>query len=310
MHALVRGINGKGFQMAILTFYVAVDMSLTQFAIENTAFEETLITYSGEGFSESLTGVFDDTAGIDGIITTIQRMQQNLQIFLIEGLDLDASDYFVMREAGGESLYEFIFSGDDQLNGSLSSDVIWGFAGTDNLMGFAGNDILWAGTGRDTVSGGGGRDEVYGAEGADILTGNNGRDYIEGGAGADLITGGRAIDVLDGGAGADRFVFNSVSEMKPGRFVETIYNFGRTDIVDLSGIDAIVGGGNNAFRFLAREGADFSDRAGEIRWFWAKDLANDRIVTYIAGDVNGDGRADFEMAMVGRENLNAGDFLL
>lgn len=296
--------------MAILTSFAAVDMALTQFVIGNTSFEDTLITYSGEGYSESLTGDFDYTAGTDGTITTIQRMQENLQVFLIEGLDLDASDYFVMRDAGSESFYEFIFSGDDQLNGSVLADVIWGFAGADRLVGFAGNDILWAGSGRDTVSGGAGHDDVYGAEGADALTGNNGRDYIEGGAGADRITGGRGIDILDGGAGADRFVFKSVSEMRPGDLVETIYNFGGTDIVDLRGIDAIVGGGNNAFRFVARQGADFSGRAGEVRWFWAEDSVNDREATYIVGDVNGDGLADFELSMVGRENLNAGDFLL
>lgn len=75
------------------------------------------------------------------------------------------------------------------------------------------------------------------------------------------------------------------------------------DVIDLIGIDAkTTVGGNQAFRFIGAQA--FHDRAGELRF---KVVAAQDLVI-VQGDVNGDGRADFEIKVNGIAALNAADF--
>jgi Ca2+-binding RTX toxin-like protein len=154
-----------------------------------------------------------------------------------------------------------------------------------NIVGLAGND---------TLSGGGGHDELFGNAGDDVLNGDGGEDLLIGGPGADVLTGGYEGDTFqfnDGdcglGASADRIT----------DFVQIV------ERIDLRGIDADTGtAGDQAFSFVGT--AAFSGVAGELRY------AFDGVDTWVQGDVDGDGAADFEIVLSGGYPMVSGDFFL
>lgn len=171
------------------------------------------------------------------------------------------------------------------------NDITGDFVGTGNALD---NDI-YGGSGADTLSGLDGADDLRGEAGADILLGGNGDDLLVGGTGTDTSTGGADADTFSLatqyesglGAGADR-----ITDFAPG-----------TDLIDLAGVDADTGtGGNQAFAFVGT--AAFSNTAGELRYY------DDGVDTWVQADTNGDGVADFEIALTGVLVLTATDFIL
>jgi hypothetical protein len=101
--------------------------------------------------------------------------------------------------------------------------------------------------------------------------------------------------VLQGGADNDTFVFDSetaadgdlISDYQPG------------DTIDLSAIDAILGSANDNFTLVSA----LSGTAGELA------LSDDGSDTFLDGDTNGDGTADFRIQLTGVHALNAANFL-
>ena len=231
-------------------------------------------------------------------------------------------------------------SGADVLTGGSTKTTIYGYAGNDHLKGGAGNDILIGGKGGDRLDGGAGKDtasyqdatkgitaslakassnkgdakgDVYvsienltGSRYADKLTGDGKANVLTGGAGKDVLTGGKGADDLYGGKGADTFVFKSVSDLSKSKGkTDSIFDFSRKekDHIDFSGIDANTGKkGNQAFDFVGTD--KFSKTAGELRY------VKEKKDTYVYGDVNGDGKADFVLHLDSLVNLKAGDFIL
>jgi Ca2+-binding RTX toxin-like protein len=160
-----------------------------------------------------------------------------------------------------------------------------------------------AGDGNDTVIGGIDNDRFEGGNGNDSLSGNAGNDTLNGAAGNDVLTGGGGKDILIGGTGRDFFDFNSIKESVKGASRDIITDFNRAvdDRIDLRTIDAQTGGGNQNFKFIGTQ--DFHDKKGELRY---EDKGSKVIVQ---GDVNGDGKADFEI-YVAVGALSRGDFFL
>ncbi len=117
-----------------------------------------------------------------------------------------------------------------------------------------------------------------------------------------MLIGGLGKDQLGGGTGNDLFVFNSVADSGIGSNADRIADFGRGDKIDLSGIDAIAGGGDDAFTFIG-SGA-FSGTAGELRY------TSTTAGTVLAADVTGDGVADFEILLSNKVIPTSADFLL
>jgi serralysin len=205
-------------------------------------------------------------------------------------------------------------NGNDALSGGAGNDTANGGAGSDFLDGGAGADFLNGGLDNDFIRGGLDADTLNGNEGNDVLDGNEGNDSIDGGAGRDALYGGGNRDVLSGGlgrdlyyggAGADLFDFNAVNETgRSSSSRDQIYDFQRgQDDIDLRTIDAnTLRSGNNAFKFIGTDA--FSDTAGELR---IRDSGHHIIVQ---GDVNGDGRSDFEILVRNVDILSKGDFLL
>ncbi|WP_199248640.1 hypothetical protein [[Phormidium] sp. ETS-05] len=90
----------------------------------------------------------------------------------------------IIDGAGGD---DFVYGqlGDDIIDGGDGQDLIWGGAGNDHLNGSGGNDVVFAGDGSDRLSGGAGNDELFGEAGNDHLYGDAGADTLTGGLGRD-----------------------------------------------------------------------------------------------------------------------------
>ena len=203
---------------------------------------------------------------------------------------------------------------DDVMFGSRYGDSLRGEAGHDILLGGLGNDSLNGGSGNDDIVGGDGNDAMVGGTGSDLLEGNSGADYLGGGSGGDFLygdsgndrlRGGSAADDMYGGSGADTFIFVD------GEFGGTTrstadyigdFSHAAGDRIDLRLVDAVAGGGDNAFTFIGNQ--PFTGGGGQLRYFY---YDGD---TFVAGDTNGDRVADFLIYLEGNYNLVASDFLL
>jgi hypothetical protein len=145
-----------------------------------------------------------------------------------------------------------VSGGNDRLDGGEGDDSLFGQTGNDSLNGGAGDDRLFGQSGRDSLNGGADTDRLAGGGGVDTLLGAGGDDVITGGAGGDTILGGVGRDIMTGDAGADRFVFADLTHS--GTTAATrdhIRDFAHgLDRIDLRGIDAVPGGGDNAFTFV------------------------------------------------------------
>jgi serralysin len=130
-------------------------------------------------------------------------------------------------------------------------------------------------------------------------------DTLTGGAGNDAISGGNGGDALRGGLGNDSFRYNDLSQSNGTSDAtrDRILDFASGDRIDLSGIDAITGGSEDAFAFIGASA--FSNVAGQLR---SADNGNGTFT--IEGDVNGDSIADLAILVTSAVTLGVGDFVL
>lgn len=133
----------------------------------------------------------------------------------------------------------------------------------------------------------------------------HGNDTLSGGAGNDILIGGPGQDFLTGGSGADLFVFDD------GDFSGTnaagsdqIFDFSAAegDRIDLSRVDAIAGGSDDAFRFIGT--SQFDGAAGELQYRIEDGYA------LVLGDLDGNALADFAIRLDHVSALTANNFIL
>jgi len=235
---------------------------------------------SGNGGANKLFGLagndqLDGGAGVD-------------RMFGGAGDDVYAVDSYSDRviENAGEGTDTVIVSASYRLSANVEE------------LAMAGNADLWAyGNAIDNgLTGNGGANKLYGMIGNDALDGGAGNDWLEGGAGHDVLTG---------GAGSDSFVF------RDGDFggataatADEITDFTHgDDHIRLNFVDAnTLLDGDQAFAFLGS--AAFDNHAGELRY---EQISGN---TYVEGDTNGDGIADFMIRVDGLHTLASGDFVL
>jgi Ca2+-binding RTX toxin-like protein len=127
-------------------------------------------------------------------------------------------------------------------------------------------------------------------------------DHLNGGDGDDFLAGGFDKDILMGGAGDDMFEFNSIKDAKKGDVIKDFSTGSDIDLIDLEGIDARMGGADNAFKFIGTHA--FHHKAGVLHYVKSHGSA------IVEGDVNGDGRADFHIQVNHVHALTADDFIL
>jgi serralysin len=230
--------------------------------------------------------------------------------------------------------------GNDTLDGGTGADKLYGGAGNDKYIvdnagdvttenSGEGTDLVTAsvgytlranvenltltgsaaidGTGNaldNVITGNAAANDLSGLIGGDTLYGKGGDDTLSGGDGADWLSGGVGTDHLFGGAGNDKFAFDD-SEFGGATqgTADEIHDFAGGDLISLRLADANSAlAGDQNFSFL---GAGlFSGHAGELRY--------DQIDgnTFVQGDTNGDGVADFMIRVDGLHALTSGDFIL
>jgi hypothetical protein len=291
---------------------------------------DTAVTLHGTQASQTLAGgAFDDVLhGLDG----------NDALYGNGGTDiLDGGNGNDTLFGGGADDRLIGGSGDDLLDGGAGADRLLGGDGTDlagyqyaaagvtaslahaanntgeaagdryvsieGLQGSRFEDDLTGDDSANVLNSDQGDDELHGRAGADTLSGGIGNDSLFGGDGNDTLIGGAGRDRLVGGDGQDTFVFTAPTDSEKGvEQRDMIADFQQgLDHIDLSAIDA--GSANGAFTFIGT--AAFSHQAGELRQF-----DNAAGNTIIAGDTNGDGITDFQIALNGSVVLSASDFLL
>ncbi|WP_372723390.1 Ig-like domain-containing protein [Novipirellula sp.] len=97
--------------------------------------------------------------------------------------------------------------GNDTVNGSDLTEVVFGGDGDDVLRGQSGDDKLFGGPGGDRIDGGEDADTIDGGEGPDVLNGGPGADVIFDGPGDDRVDVGIGDDtVFATPGGADVFI--------------------------------------------------------------------------------------------------------
>jgi serralysin len=142
-----------------------------------------------------------------------------------------------------------------------------------------------------------------------VLRGMGGNDVLTAKAGNDILIGGPGMDWLVGDPGADVFVYEALSDSLPGIANRDLINGFENGIdrIDLSAIDANPDlSGNQAFTFIG--GAAFTHgTVGQLRFHtWGQ--GNDYGI--VEADVNGDGRADFQIFINQTDVMFASDFIL
>lgn len=205
-------------------------------------------------------------------------------------------------EGAGAAAKGAAASGGDTIVSSISRSL-GDFANIENLR--------LTGAARDGT-GNSGANLLTGNGVANLLTGGAGKDTLKGGGGGDSLVGGAGKDVLEGAAGKDKFVFLGLGDLgkkENKRDVIDDFKHGQKDKIDLWALDAnSKSAKNDAFKLLAAEGAKFTKHAGQLRWD-EQGTGKDKI-TVIEGDVNGDGKADFQIELTGWVHLVKGDFVL
>jgi Ca2+-binding RTX toxin-like protein len=330
--------RGPGFSREIWLLAGGVDVGAFELQDLPVLFTPLADSVNLNGFD--LTGFANstDALGGDDVVTLSETQNLGLAFFGGGGADSitgsasgdeirgDNGDDTLVGRGGADQLYGG--NGDDLLNGGDGDDVLAGRADDDRLFGRAGADSLFGEGGDDILAGNDGEDTLSGGDGEDVLSGNAGDDTLSGGAGGDLLSGGGDDDLLFGGAGEDTlnggqgrdlliggqdfdvFLFSSTGDSATGAQRDVIDGFDGIgfvpgDRVDLSGIDAVAGGGDNAFAFI---GVAAFSAPGQIRVF------NQGGDTIIAGNTAGGTAAEFEIAVTDA-GINAGawrgaDFIL
>lgn len=241
-----------------------------------------------------------------------------------------ATDVVLLGEQGND-----VLTGDadtDILSGGIGLDFLDGGDGADRLFGDAGNDVIiggdpdsgldlgdtiFGGAGNDMIDGVDGNDSIFGGTGNDDIDGGNRDDTIFGGTGNDTINGGDGVrdkifggkgkDFLTGGAGFDEFGLQSLADSPrgAGRDVITDFVHASGDVIRLNLLDAKTHvAGDQAFTFIGSTA--FHDKKGELQA--VIDATNNR--TIVQGDVDGDGKADFQIELTGQIALDENDFFL
>ncbi len=274
------------------------DDTLSDFSGQ-TAIRSGVDLMNGGDGNDYYTVFYADTLIIEAATQGFDFVVSNVSYTLptnIEKLTLAPFSPTALNGIGNASdnFFEGNLFGND-LNGLSGHDHAMGFAANDTLRGGSGNDSLYGGTDDDSLIGGSQNDVLYGEAGNDILIGGVDDDRLFGGAQNDVLQGGTGRDTLVGGGNADIFVFNSAAETVVGRQRDVINDFrSGADQIDLQGIA-------NAQIYI-KAVAFNADGIAKVRY--------DKIMGILSGDIDGNGTADWQIAVGAGTALVAADLIL
>jgi Ca2+-binding RTX toxin-like protein len=156
------------------------DFSYDQFSITTTTHIQVL--KSSNSNVMDIYGSFSYNASnqlTGGTITSLIASNNVGQKYAISGGSYNAVTFFTyILYSNYSGLIEYLFAGNDVLNGSAYADVLNGNAGNDTIYGNGGNDTLRGGAGNDTLNGGSGADNMIGGNGSDLYYVDNVGDIV------------------------------------------------------------------------------------------------------------------------------------
>jgi Ca2+-binding RTX toxin-like protein len=240
-------------------------------------------------------------------------------------------------------------AGDDTMIGGDGDDRFIGGAGADNMNGGNGTNIVLYSTSSAAVNinlvtnintGGDAQGDtltniigLYGSLFDDVITGSFNYEGLRGDAGNDTLIGGIGGDSYTGGAGNDSFLFNtgdlvaSLSTPSSNYFErDQIEDFVQgQDKINLTGFDAnsLIAGQQQLtlgtafnpttnFALGSLPTGEFtSTQNGVIRWHYELDGTTEHtVIDFNVQDTGSNTVAEYQIDLIGRFNLTAGDFLL
>jgi Ca2+-binding RTX toxin-like protein len=249
--------------------------------LSNTA-NQTVLVHQGKPVGAQMQVVLD-AGGFQFIHNVLLRAADGSTLMRI---NLGSLQFGMERpKSGADVAFDSVM---DAIQSPAVGNMTFGFA-------FSGN------RGADKFTGNLGDDVITGAAGRDTLAGAGGNDTLIGGSGDDVIAGGAGIDLLTGGLGADQFVFSGAAVLASGDKM-TDFSQAEGDRVDLRGVDAKVSHlGLDHFTLIA---TDFTGEKGELR------ISLTAKGAWVLGDTDGNGAADFQIALLGVTSLDAMALLL
>ena len=212
-------------------------------------------------------GQFDANDNVDGGAGTNDQLGLDGDYTMTLGGNLTGIEAVVLLPGPAGTPNHFDLNAADSLVGASGTMTIYGLQ--------VGTSITFDGAGEHD-----GAFKIYGGLAGDTITGSDGDDWIFGGGGADSLTG---------GTGNDIFYYDDSAQSTPSAG-DTVEDFATGDKIDVSGMDAIAGGGHDGFNFLGT-GA-FTNQAGELR---VEDQGSS--IWLVQGDTDGDGVADFQLTL-------------
>lgn len=146
-------------------------------------------------------------------------------------------------------------------------------------------------------------DNMFGKNGNDTIFARGGADVVDGDKGNDILVGGLGPDDLFGDKGDDIFRLLAAADSgKKGSQRDAIFDFRGKDKLDLSPVDPIAGGADDAFKWRGTKG--FTGNRPEVMY----DTKGSKVILF--GDANADGKSDFSVQFNGLNKLDKGDLIL
>lgn len=341
---VVEGVTGNtDVVMASVSYRLANGSQVEQLVAVDPA-ARTAIDLTGNEFANLITGnagrnVIDGGGGLDrlrggegndtyilrdradAIVEQLQEGADSVRAYVNYTLASHVEELRLLGEARigtGNALANLIVGtgGQDSLKGLGGSDMLSGGGDIDLLMGGAEGDTLNGGAGGDTLRGEDGNDRLFGDAALDMLLGGLGDDRLDGGVANDTLSGGDGRDSLLGRAGrdtmtgggeADTFMFDDGETVALISQADQIVDFSHAagDKIHLRAIDAKAGtGADDNFTFIGTNAFAADGVGGQLRY----QVAGGN--TFIQGDTDGDGAANFFIRLDGTAPLVAADFTL
>ncbi|MCW3796686.1 hypothetical protein OMW55_02535 [Sphingomonas sp. BN140010] len=214
-------------------------------------------------------------------------------------------------------------AGANILDGGVGADTMAGGLGNDRYIVDDAGDVVTEGlnAGRDTVVSSvnyslgtniedlvltGGALTGNGNELANRIEGNGLSNTLHGGAGNDVIIGGNGFDKLYGDGGNDTFVFGAgtpTSGAKGGLAVDVVFDF------EQIGNDSLDFGTAKVLSWETFGNINSAEKALGIDLDGSTKLDTKTFTTVVYGDSNGDGVADFAVALLGTKTVTKADFV-
>jgi Ca2+-binding RTX toxin-like protein len=303
---------GRGHRINILNGNfeeVGIGQQIGTFTSGGKTFNSSMITqdFATSGDRIFITGVvYNDTVKNDNFFSIGEQVVNRTVSSTGAVTDTTGAGggYELLYGAGGKKIADFALA-----SGHVTVGLTLG--STNAKVDVVNGREVWSDTSISSVSGnvteihalGIAAISLSGASSSQKMFGNSGANTLKGNAGNDTLDGGAGIDKLYGGTGHDTFVFARGDTGKFHAKADTIYDFKASegDTIDLTAWDANANkSGRQDFHFIGSQ--DFHDKAGELHFI------KEKSDTWIEGDTNGDGKADFTIHLDDAMTLKLAQF--